>query len=304
MKDQPFNDLEKFLDEELKKEEENIDEVIQSRPEIASARASDELRERIFQKIREMEEEEKATAPEAVNDEDKILCMLSEEDRESLLLGREMRKQKETEEPAENRKFIRKKKRVWKQIAVLAAAVGVIFAMGITSVGGPERVIDIIRQAVGSREMEVINSNSDSEEIMGSGEDNEEKAFQQIQDEFGIVAVRIVNKPDGLDFKGMQIDNQMQTIHMSYETPESNLSYVIDCSYNMNSFGVNVEDELLEEKEIELEKATGTLKTYKIKETGDTNFIVTFEYKKIYYTIATRLKWQDFKVILDNLHFF
>lgn len=58
----------------------------------------------------------------------------------------------------------------------LAAVIVCVLAMGITSMGGPERVVRMVRQAVGDREVE---KNSTSRKIKTIASEDEEKAYQE-----------------------------------------------------------------------------------------------------------------------------
>ena len=65
---------------------------------------------------------------------------------------------------------------------VAAAVVIVLLAggIGVTSFGGPERVMEIVKSKVGTREVEKINSNEYNLVIK---EENEQQAYQKIKDE-------------------------------------------------------------------------------------------------------------------------
>ena len=65
---------------------------------------------------------------------------------------------------------------------VAAAVVIVLLAggIGVTSFGGPERVMEMMKRNVGSRKVEQVDSNKDNLVIK---EENEEEAYQKIKDE-------------------------------------------------------------------------------------------------------------------------
>lgn len=136
------------MKEEMEKDAARIEEAIRADEEISKMKASAELRDKVKERIEAYQREE-------------LLSKLSEEDREALRLGRELQKKKAGAEPdveiageigitAEDVKKapVRKGKIVWKRVAVLAAAVIAVFAIGITSVGGPERFIEKMKRTV------------------------------------------------------------------------------------------------------------------------------------------------------------
>lgn len=297
MKNESFDEFETLIDEEIKKEEKTIDKIIQSREGLKDMKASEELKQRIFHQIQEEQEE-----LEQGQKENNIVNMLSEEDREALIAGREYLKKKENEDEEPTKKVVRKKKKIWKQVAVLAAAVGFMFAMGITSVGGPERIIDILKQAIGGREVEMVDSTS--KETVPSVENQEEEVYQKIKDEYGVEAVKIMNRPEGMQFKNVHMDVQLQVATMIYTSNKEQLVYIINTPHTDASMGLDVEDELAKEEKVQLKKAEATMKTYKVKDTEETKYIVTFEYQKTRYTLVTRLKREEIELILNNLHFF
>lgn len=188
------------MKEEMEKDAARIEEAIRADEEISKMKASAELRDKVKERIEAYQREE-------------LLSKLSEEDREALRLGRELQKKKAGAEPdveiageigitAEDVKKapVRKGKIVWKRVAVLAAAVIAVFAIGITSVGGPERFIEKMKQTVGGREMTQVDSDNDY--VANGGEEKEEAAYQQVKDEYGFDPVKIMVKPQKMVFDG------------------------------------------------------------------------------------------------------
>ena len=132
---------------------------------------------RVREQIRayEMEQTRKETE-EAINH-------LSEEDREALELGRKMLKagigQNDPEEPSG--KKVRRKKKPLKMYLALAAVIVCVLAMGITSMGGPERIVRMMTQDVGDREVEYTVK---GEKVKTIENEDEEKAYQEIRNNF------------------------------------------------------------------------------------------------------------------------
>ena len=100
---------------------------------------------------------------------------LSEEDRRALELGRKMLKA-EVGTADTSEKKVHYSRKPLKIYLALAAVIVCVLAMGITSMGGPERVVRMVRQAVGDREVE---KNSTSRKIKTIASEDEEKAYQR-----------------------------------------------------------------------------------------------------------------------------
>lgn len=71
-------------------------------------------------------------------------------------------------------------------------------AVGITAVGGPERMVMMVRQAVGDREVGKVNSSDENLVIV---EEDEEEAYQKVSEEFGVEPVRLVDLPTDMQFE-------------------------------------------------------------------------------------------------------
>ena len=99
------------------------------------------LRAKIDQQIEEMKKE-------------KVYAQLSEKDRKALELGRKIMAEEQEKTEA---KVVHKKKR-FKMYFGLAAVLVLVMAVGITSIGGPERIVRMLKQAVGDREVEKVTS--------------------------------------------------------------------------------------------------------------------------------------------------
>ena len=289
------------MKEEMEKDAARIEEAIRADEEISKMKASAELRDKVKERIEAYQREE-------------LLSKLSEEDREALRLGRELQKKKAGAEPdveiageigitAEDVKKapVRKGKIVWKRVAVLAAAVIAVFAIGITSVGGPERFIEKMKQTVGGREMTQVDSDNDY--VAKGGEEKEEAAYQQVKDEYGFDPVKIMVKPQKMVFDRVEMDSDIPLAQFVYDLDGQIVTYIADALYLDNSWGLDVEDVLLEEYEYPLEKTTAMVEAYRIADSGNTSYVAQFDYRDVHYTLMGLTEKEDLELILKNLHF-
>ena len=257
---------------------------------------------RVREQIRayEMEQTRKETGEreEAINH-------LSEEDREALELGRKMLKagigQKDPEELSG--KKVRRKKKPLKMYLALAAVIVCVLAMGITSMGGPERIVRMMTQDVGDREVDQVDSNhTDKENKVIEGED-EEKAYQEIRNNFGTDVVKIFICLPEMYFNSMELDKDKQMADMYYYYNNKTIAYCINVPYRDGSWGIDFEDPIDQEYSEEIHGCRIKITKFKPNQKGLPRWDARFEYNNIEYLLTGTMKQQEFEKILNNLFF-
>lgn len=267
----------------LAKEEEND---IQADDTIEVPEGTKEsLRAKIDQQIEEMKKE-------------KVYAQLSEEDRKALELGRKIMAEEEQEKT--EAKVVHKKKR-FKMYFGLAAVLVLVMAVGITSIGGPERIVRMLKQAVGDREVEKVTSGEKSKTIV---EENEEEAYQTIKDVFGIEPVEIFGRPDGMVFNRIELDESLQVAELFYQYEGENIVYLINASYTDASWGIDVEDELTDVYHKKVKDNDIEVKEYKIQTNEMKRYSARFKYRGLEYYLVGTMSKEDFEIILDRLYFY
>ncbi len=278
-----------LLEEQMRKEAEQIEKELEDNPEIAALSPDDSAKEKLYERIEEYERQQ-------------AVRRLSPEDQEALRLGRQLQKEKAAEEEAAaGVKAGRGKKRFLKRLAGVAAVFVIVAAVGITGVGGPDRVMEVARQLLGGREVTKVNS--DDKDILSSEENEEEKAYQEIKDELGIDPVRIIPQSSNMKFKVMQLDENLRSANIFYEYNGYITSYIIDCSQNDEIWGFDIEDTLVNEYIYALKDVEVIIRQYEIKETQEEKCTARFDYKDVHYQITGIMKKEKMEEILDNLHF-
>lgn len=257
---------------------------------------------RVREQIRayEMEQTRKETGEreEAINH-------LSEEDREALELGRKMLKagigQKDPEELSG--KKVRRKKKPLKMYLALAAVIVCVLAMGITSMGGPERIVRMMTQDVGDREVDQVDSNhTDKENKVIEGED-EEKAYREIRNNFGTDVVKIFICLPEMYFNSMELDKDKQMADMYYYYNNKTIAYCINVPYRDGSWGIDFEDPIDQEYSEEIHGCRIKITKFKPNQKGLPRWDARFEYNNIEYLLTGTMKQQEFEKILNNLFF-
>lgn len=262
--------------------------------EAIRAKLDDEI-----EKIKEAEREE-------------IYSRLSEEDRYALERGRKIiQEEKERakangaeEVPAEEsaKKHIRKRhgRKPWKIYIAVAAVLVTMGAVGITAVGGPERMIVMMKSFVGDREVEQVDSSNENLVIV---EEDEEEAYQKISEEFGVEPVKITNGPEDMRFDQMVYDEINQTAEMWYLAGDETVVYFINASYREASWGIDIEDKIVKSYKKKYENCEIEIKEYQIEKTETERFSAQFSYKGLEYFLIGNVREDKFELIIDNLYF-
>lgn len=251
---------------------------------------------RVREQIRayEMEQTRKET--------EEVINHLSEEDREALELGRKMLKagigQKDPEEPSG--KKVRRKKKPLKMYLALAAVIVCVMAMGITSMGGPERIVRMMTQNVGDREVEKVSTSHKIKMIEG---EDEEKAYQEIRDKFDTDVVKISICLPEMRFDSMELDKEKQMADMYYYYNNKTIAYCINVPYRDGSWGIDFEDPIDKEYSKKIYGCKIEITKYKPNQKGLPRWDARFEYDNTEYLLTGTMKQQDFEKILNNLIF-
>ena len=269
-------EMKRFLQEELKKEADQIMREVEADPEVADLTAPSEIDQKLYEQIKQYKEEH--YAPEET---------LSGEQQELIRLGK-----------------IYKRKQKRRKYVVLAAAVVSAFAVGITSFGGPERIFHKFNWNIGNREQ--TNFDSDDEDIVAAKVSEEEEAYQKIKDEFGFDPVRMYYLPENMRFQEATILKEIQNIYLTYSDGEkASISYHINTNYNTSSVGTDVEDDVVKEQDLEVGNVCVHIKQYQMQNSRSRKIRATFEYNEIqYFVTGNGLKEEEFNEIIKNLNFF
>lgn len=284
--------LKEILKDQLNKEAKQIEEEVglNDNEEIPNE-LKIRMKNALDQKIREREKRSEDTK------RTDAYAKLSEEDQEALRLGREMMKNQSEEKKIYT---IRRKKRNIRRIVALAAVLILVMAVGMTSFGGPERMLQFVKSSVGGRQVSKVNS-SDKNKIIE--EEDEEKAYEKIAEEFGIEPVRLWWYPENMEFENMILDTDIQVAEIDYLYNRERTEFIISASYGKVSMGADNEDEITDhyykqEKKIQIE-----VTEYKTPETGTNRYKAEFKYKNLYYCLTGTMTKEEMENILKNLYF-
>lgn len=222
---------------------------------------------------------------------------LSEEDQEALRLGREMMKNQSEEKKIYT---MRRKKRNIRRIVALAAVLILVMAVGMTSIGGPERMLQFVKSSVGGRQVSKVNS-SDKNKIIE--EEDEKKAYEKIAEEFGIAPVRLWWYPENMEFENMILDTDIQVAEVDYLYKGKKIEYFVSASYGEVSWGYDNEDKKIDYYCERVKSTDIEVTEYETPETERNRYVAEFEYKKLHYCLSGELTKEEMENILKNLYF-
>lgn len=222
---------------------------------------------------------------------------LSEEDQEALRLGREMLKNQSEEKKIYTMRW---KKHNIRRIVALAAVLILVMAVGMTSIGGPERMLQFVKSSVGGRQVSKVNS-SDKNKIIE--EEDEEKAYEKIEKEFGIAPVRLWWYPENMEFENMILDTDIQVAEVDYLYKDKKIEYFVSASYGEVSWGYDNEDKKIDYYCEQVKSTDIEVTEYETPETERNRYVAEFEYKKLHYCLSGELTKEEIENILKNLYF-
>lgn len=284
--------LKEILKDQLNKEAKQIEEEVglNDNEEIPNE-LKIRMKNALDQKIREREKRSEDT-----NRTD-AYAKLSEEDREALRLGREMLKNQSEEKKIYT---MRRKKSNIRRIVALAAVLILVMAVGMTSFGGPERMLQFVKSSVGGRQVSKVNS-SDKNKIIE--EEDEEKAYEKIAEEFGIAPVRLWWYPENMEFENMILDTDNQVAEVDYLYKGKKIEYFVSASYGEVSWGYDNEDKKIDYYCERVKSTDIEVTEYETPETERNRYVAEFEYKKLHYCLSGELTKEEMENILKNLYF-
>lgn len=284
--------LKEILKDQLNREAKQIEEEVglNDNEEIPNE-LKIRMKNALDQKIREREKRSEDTK------RTDAYAKLSEEDQEALRLGREMMKNQSEEKKIYT---IRRKKRNIRRIVALAAVLILVMAVGMTSFGGPERMLQFVKSSVGGRQVSKVNS-SDKNKIIE--EEDEEKAYEKIAEEFGIAPVRLWWYPENMEFENMILDTDIQVAEVDYLYKGKKIEYFVSASYGEVSWGYDNEDKKIDYYCERVKSTDIEVTEYETPETERNRYVAEFEYKKLHYCLSGELTKEEMENILKNLYF-
>ena len=248
---------------------------------------------------------------------------LSEKDKEALRIGREMQMLREMGgdlEDAEDedgnsgnkraddggkKKTVRyRKKKKMRKVYVLVALVAVlVLGMGMTSIGGAPFLTGLMERVIGDRGMVQVDTERENEGSVEVDVSSEAAIYDDIKKELGVDVVRLLYVPEDAKLLTSNIDIMLRNVCMLYQYGSDIIEYKVILNYNQQVHAYDIEDKLLDEKEIIVSEIPIQIRTYEISK-EKTEFVAQFEYKNAFYIINAAIPEEEFMKIVKNLFFY
>ena len=327
------NNLDKLLKAELEKEAGEIMEEVDSDESLQDISFPEDLDEKMWSKIQEYEEQQKAYEK------------LSDADKEAIRLGREvqalrggedtkdrLKKDVESDSYIDNvvpiehgkheadnkasddgtngetgkeagKKKVKKRKRHWKAYGIVAIVA--VFAMmwSMVSIGGTPFFGKLWTQTIGDRKMTQVDTEREDGDKNKVDVYDEESVYENIKEKMGVDVVRILKKPDDMVLIQSDIDEVLKKVCLIYNNGESMIEYQMIFNYKEQSHGYDVEDKKIKEEQIEVDGNNINVTQYELPDESKEN-VAQFIYKDVFYTINTTMDENNFKELLKSLYFF
>ena len=324
------DNLDKLLKAELEKEAGEIMEEMDSDESLQDISFPEDLDEKMWSKIQEYEEQQKAYEK------------LSDADKEAIRLGREvqalrggentkdhLKKDVESDSYIDNvvpiehvkhetdnkasddgtneeiekkagKKKVKKRKRHWKVYGIVAV-LAMMWSM--VSIGGTPFFSRGLNDIIGDREMVKVNTEREDGDKNKIGNYEEESVYEYIKDKMGVDVVRLRITSKEMSLVQSDIDEVLKRVSLIYDNKKNIIEYQIVFNYKEQSHGYDVEDKKIKEEQIKVAGNNIDIFQYELPD-GNKENIAQFIYEDVFYTINATMDEDEFKELLKNLYFF
>ena len=326
------DNLGKLLKAELEKEAGEIMEEMDSDESLQDISFPEDLDEKMWSKIQEYEEQQKAYEK------------LSDDDKEAIRLGREvqalrggentkdhLKKDVESDSYIDNvvpiehvkhetdnkasddgtneeiekkagKKKVKKRKRHWKVYGIVAIVAVLAMMWGMVSIGGTPFFGKLWTQTIGDRKMTQVDTEREDGSKNEVDDHDESEVYEEIKNKFGVDAVRFLKKPDDMVLIQSDIDEVLKRVCLIYENNKTLIQYQMEIQSENKSYAYDIEDEKTKKEQIVVDGNTIDIIQYELDD-GKEEYVAQFVYNDVFYTINATMSEKEFKEFLKNLYF-
>ena len=327
------DNLDKLLKAELEKEAGEIMEEMDSDESLQDISFPEDLDEKMWSKIQEYEEQQKAYEK------------LSDADKEAIRLGREvqalrggedtkdhLKKDVESDSYIDNvvpieyvkhetdnkasddgtneeiekkagKKKVKKRKRHWKVYGIVAIVAVLAMMWSMVSIGGTPFFGRVLNDIIGDREMVKVNTEREDGDKNKIDNYDEERVYEEIKDKFGMDVVRLKRNSVGMSLVQSDIDEVLKKVCLLYEDDDTLIQYQMEIQSENKSYAYDIEDKKVKRTQITVDGNKIDIIQYEL-DGGNEENVAQFAYEDVFYTINTTMEEADFKELLKNLYFF
>ena len=327
------DNLDKLLKAELEKEAGEIMEEMDSDESLQDISFPEDLDEKMWSKIQEYEEQQKAYEK------------LSDADKEAIRLGREvqalrggedtkdhLKKDVENDSYIDNvvpieyvkhetdnkasddgtneeiekkagKKKVKKRKRHWKAYGIVAIVAVLAMMWSMVSIGGTPFFGRVLNDIIGDREMVKVNTEREDGDKNKVDEYDEFQVYEEIKEKLGVDVVRLKRTSEDMLLVQSDIDEVLKRVCLLYDNKENMIEYQMVFNYKEQSHGYDIEDKKIKEEKIKVSGNNIDIFQYELPD-GNKENVAQFTYEDVFYTINTTMDEGKFKKLLKNLYFF
>ncbi|NSF19769.1 DUF4367 domain-containing protein [Coprococcus comes] len=327
------DNLDKLLKAELEKEAGEIMEEVDSDESLQDISFPEDLDEKMWSKIQEYEEQQKAYEK------------LSDADKEAIRLGREVQALRggedtkdhlekdvesdsyidnvvpiehvkhETDNKASDdgtngetgkeagKKKVKKRKRHWKVYGIVAIVAVLAMMWSMVSIGGTPFFGKLWTQTIGDRKMTQVDTEREDGDKNKVDDYDESKVYEEIKEKFGMDVVRFRRKSDGMALVQSDIDEVLKKVCLIYENNNTFIQYQMEIQSENKSYAYDIEEKKVKRTQITVDGNKIDIIQYELDDGNEEN-VAQFAYEDVFYTINTTMEEADFKELLKNLYFF
>lgn len=327
------DNLDKLLKAELEKEAGEIMEEMDSDESLQDISFPEDLDEKMWSKIQEYEEQQKAYEK------------LSDADKEAIRLGREvqalsggentkdhLKKDVESDSYIDNvvpiehvkhetdnkasddstngetekeagKKKVKKRKRHWKAYGIVAIVAVLAMMWSMVSIGGTPFFGKLWTQTIGDRKMTQVDTEREDGDKNEVDDYDEFQVYEEIKEKLGVDVVRLKRTSEDMLLVQSDIDEVLKKVCLIYDNKENMIEYQMVFNYKEQSHGYDIEDKKIKEEKIKVSGNNIDIFQYELPD-GNKENIAQFTYEDVFYTINTTMDEGKFKKLLKNLYFF
>lgn len=327
------DNLDKLLKAELEKEAGEIMEEVDSDESLQDISFPEDLDEKMWSKIQEYEEQQKAYEK------------LSDADKEAIRLGREVQALRggedtkdhlekdvesdsyidnvvpiehgkhetdnkasddgtngETEKEA-GKKKVKKRKRHWKAYGIVAIVAVLAMMWSMVSIGGTPFFGKLWTQTIGDRKMTQVDTEREDGSKNKVDDYDEESVYENIKEKMGVDVVRLKRTSEDMLLVQSDIDEVLKRVCLIYDNKGNMIEYQMVFNYKEQSHGYDIEDKKIKEEKIKVSGNNIDIFQYALPD-GNKENVAQFTYEDVFYTINTTMDEGKLKKLLKNLYFF
>ena len=308
------DNLGKLLKAELEKEAGEIMEEMDSDESLQDISFPEDLDEKMWSKIQEYEEQQKAYEK------------LSDADKEAIRLGREVQAlrggkdtkdrlkkdvesdsyidnvvpiehvkheadnkasddgtNEETEKEA-GKKKVKKRKRHWKVYGIVAIVAVLAMMWSMVSIGGTPFFGKLWTQNIGDRKMTQVDTEREDGDKNEVDDYDEFQVYEEIKEKLGVDVVRLKRTSEDMLLVQSDIDEVLKRVCLIYDNKENMIEYQMVLNYKEQSHGYDLEDKKIKEEQIKVSGNNIDIFQYELPG-GNKENVAQFTYEDVFYTI-------------------